>query len=230
MLYRLSFCNYLLLSFIVLFSSCNYYYAKYYTEPNACLRKAKLQKPYDVVIIPGFPYNKDSMTFVIQNRVYWALYLYQKGFAKNFIFSGSAVYTPYVEATIMAMYAQQIGIPAEHIFIETQAEHSTENLYFSYRLAEKKGFKSIALATEVAQSSFIKSNNDHRTKFQLDFIPIVYDSLLTFTKLSPDINQDSAFVKDFVSLPDREGGWKRLKGTRGGKVKKMMKAEKKVVL
>jgi len=229
MFYRSPFCNLFLFTFLLLLSSCSYFYAKYYTEPNSCLQHAQFHKPYDVVIIPGFPYHKDSMNFVIQNRVYWALYLYQKGFAKNFIFSGSAVYTPYVEAKIMAMYAQQIGIPAANIFIETQAEHSTENIYYSYRLAEKKGFKTIVLATEVAQSSFIKSNNDHRTKFVLDFIPIVYDSLMT-TKLMPDIDQDSAFVQHFVSLPDRENGWKRLKGTKGKKVRKMMKAEEKSVL
>ena len=55
------------------------------------------------------------------------------GMAKNVMFSGSAVYTPYYESKIMALYAEAIGIPKERIYIETEAEHSTENIFYSYR-------------------------------------------------------------------------------------------------
>jgi hypothetical protein len=38
----------------------------------------------------------------------------QKGLNPNIIFSGAAVNPPYEEAKIMAKYAKQMGIPAEH--------------------------------------------------------------------------------------------------------------------
>ena len=77
----------------------------------------------------------------MKDRVLWSVYLYKKGIAANVIYSGNAVYSPYIEGRIMAMYAIASGIPAQNVFSETKAEHSTENLVYSYRMAEKMGFK-----------------------------------------------------------------------------------------
>ena len=60
----------------------------------------------------------------------------------------------------------------------------------------------------------------------VDFIPIVYDTLKLLPRVAPNINQDTAFVTDFVSIIDREGLWKRLRGTRGAKVDRMMKEDR----
>lgn len=214
--------------FVLLFhiTSCSWFNKKYYTDPTLYNQQALNHGPYDVLIVTGYPYDKDSMNFVLKTRVYWAWYLYQKGMAKNIIFSGSAVYTPYIEGKIMALYAMQLGIPSEHIFVEDQAEHSIENLYYSYRIAEEQGFKSIALGTEVAQASFIKSLNDHRFHFKVDFIPIIYDSIYNLQQIKPDFKQEDAYKDDFVSLVERESAWKRIQGTRGRKVKNLLKKEK----
>jgi hypothetical protein len=67
------------------------------------------------------------------------------------------------------------------------------------------------------------SINNQRFKIPVDFIPIVPDSLACMKPVKPDIDQDSAFVKDFISIIDRESLFKRLRGTRGRKVDKMMK-------
>lgn len=212
-----------LLSFL---SGCANFYNKYYTDPDLSYKEASTKAPFDAVVIPGYPYNKGGWNATLKGRVYWGIYLYQQGIAKNLIFSGSAVYTPYVESKIMALYAEALGIPGKNIFTETKAEHSTENLYYSYKLAKDKGFKSIALATDVAQSSFIKSVNN---KFRLDvqFIPMIYDTLKTINKIDPVIDEEKAFVPDFVSIMERESLNKRLQGTRGKKVKRLLRKEKK---
>lgn len=213
---------------IVYFNACSFINRRFYTDPSCFYKKALEQAPYDAVIIPGFPHIKDSMTIVVQNRVTWAWYLYSKGIVKNVIFSGGAVYSPYKEAEIMAMYAQQLGISKEHIFIETQAEHSTENLYYSYKIAKDHNFNRVAVATDVTQSSFMYSINNDRFKIPVDFIPIVEDVIKNIPKVKPDINQDSALVSNFVSIIDREGLWKRLRGTKGYKVDRLMRMDKKV--
>lgn len=215
------------LSLTFLFSSCAHYYKKFYTDPEKYYQSAILQAPFDAIIVPGFPHYKDSMSFVVQNRVTWACYLYKKGIAKNIIFSGSAVYTPYVESKIMAQYAEQMGVPSEHIFIEEQAEHSTENLYYSYVIAQKQGFKTIAVSSDPVQSSFLKSINDHRFQLKVEFIPIIYDSLKTFIKIKPDFNQEIALTNNFVSIVDRQTPLQRLRGTRGKKVKQLLRADSK---
>jgi len=163
---------------------------------------------------------------VVKCRVYWAVYLYNEGIAKNIIFSGSAVYTPYVESEIMALYAEQMGVPKEHIFLETKAEHSSENLYYSYVLAKKEGFKSIAVASDAVQCGFLKR---FKRKFDLDdvqFIPIVYDDLELKKYPDPKINDQEAYVADFISLKDRESFFMRYRCTHGYKVKKLLKETK----
>lgn len=214
----------ILFTSILYFNACAYVNRRFYTDPAVYFTKALNSEPYDALIVPGFPHLKDSMTTIVQNRVCWAWYLYSKGIVKNVIFSGGAVYTPYREAEIMSMYAIQLGIPAEHVFTEVQAEHSTENLYYSYEIAKEKGFTRVAVGTESAQSSFMYSINNHRFMIPVDFIPIVYDSLKCIGKSKPDIDQDSAFVKDFISIIDRESLFKRLRGTRGRKVDRLMRS------
>ncbi len=179
--------------------------------------------PFDAVIVPGFPHQKDNWSMVVKCRVYWAVYLYNKGIAKNIIFSGSAVYTPYVESEIMALYAEEMGVPREHIFIENKAEHSSENLYYSYVLAKEKGFQSIAVASDAIQCGFLKR---FKNKFKLNdvkFIPIVYDDLKLKECPDPIINEEAAFVSDFVSLKERENFFERYRGTHGYKIKKLLK-------
>src|SRR5687767_3651287 len=57
--------------------------------------------PYDVIIIPGIPYDRNSSPLMLKVSMYWAKQLYNKGITKNIIFSGAAVHTPYVEGKIM---------------------------------------------------------------------------------------------------------------------------------
>src|SRR5690606_27328958 len=84
---------------------------------------------FDVLIVPGVPFENGTWSPVMRMRVLWSSFLYQRGIVRNIIYSGGAVYTPYVEAKIMGLYAQQLGVPPEHIFYDTLAEHSTENIF-----------------------------------------------------------------------------------------------------
>jgi vancomycin permeability regulator SanA len=118
--------------------------------------KARKEKPFDVVIVPGVPYDTTS-DFVMKMRVYWAKYLYDSGFTHNVIFSGSAVYNPYAEGVIMKIMADSLGIPSDHTFSETSAEHSTENVYYSWKMAKEMGFSKIALATDPYQAGLLRS-------------------------------------------------------------------------
>lgn len=189
-------------------------------SPVKFYHKASAAAPFDVIIVPGIPYqDQDWSKNVMKDRVVWSLYLYRKGIAGNVIFSGNAVYSPYVEGKIMAMHAISLGIPEQHVFSETKAEHSTENLIYSCRLAKKMGFAKIALATDPVQSNSLKFFAwDYGIK--VVFIPIVYDSLRCFKiDSSFQIDPSTAYVSEFVPLPQRENFIKRLMGTLGFGIK-----------
>jgi uncharacterized SAM-binding protein YcdF (DUF218 family) len=195
-------------------TSCfNYRAAKTYKK-NVSLQ------PFDAIIVPGVPFENDKWSDIMKIRVYWSHYLYSEGIARNIIYSGSAVYSPYIESKIMALYGQELGIPKENIFVETKAEHSTENLYYSFHLARDKGFKKIAVATDPFQSAMLVRFAKKRN-LDVHFLPIVFDTLKKIEKYDPQINPQSAYVENFVPLPERESFMERMSGTMGNKIEEV---------
>jgi len=178
------------------------------------VEKNKSFAPYDAIIVPGVPFHGENWSQTMKMRVYWSKYLYDKGYTKNIIYSGSAVYTEYREASIMALYAEEMGIPRKHIFIDQRAEHSTENVYYSYQVAKRNGFKHLALATDPFQAKSLK-RFIKKFEFPIRLLPIVYDSINYESIPEPKINPTTAKVDGFLSIKERESFFKRLKGTFG---------------
>jgi len=148
-------------------------------------------------------------------RVLWSYILYRGGYTRNIIYSGAAVYSPWKEAKIMGLFAEALGIPSRHIFCDTLATHSTENVYYSYLLARKLGFKHIALATDPFQSRMLRSFTHKRFSSPIDHLPIVKDSLLRYRNLNPKVDATSAREKNWSSLKDQQSFYKRFLGTLG---------------
>ncbi len=180
------------------------------------LKKAKT-KSYEMIAVPGVPFTETGWDSTMKARVYWSKYLYDNGIAKNIMYSGSSVYSPYYEGEIMALYAIAIGIPKENVFSETKAEHSTENLYYVYLKAKKMGFTSIALATDPFQAKQLRRFARLRISEDAGIIPIVFDTLKAIQPImiNPVIDYHKAYNKDFITIKSRESFWKRLKGTMG---------------
>lgn len=198
-----------------LFTSLHFYYNTFLL-PNFLLKTA-IAKPVDAIIVPGVQYNGLKWNIVMKWRVYWSVYLYKRGLAKNIIYSGSAVYSPYTEATIMAQYAHKMGVPSEHIFLETKAEHTTENLYYGYQLAKGKGFSSIAFATDPFQTNMIAP---YIKKFNLDvsLVPIAIPLLYKIEMQDFEIESSKAYQLNFISIEERETPEEREFYSKGGRV------------
>lgn len=177
-------------------------------------RSLSSHNQYDAVIVPGVPFKEPAWDNVMLMRVTWAVHLYKKGLTKNIIMSGSSVYTPYVEAKIMKLYAMALGVPEDKIIVEDRAEHSTENVWYGYHLGKQYGLKNIALATDPFQTKMLYRFGKKRTK-DLAFLPVLFDTLKTLPHTTPDINYSVVKLNEFVALPERQGWWKRFKGTRG---------------
>lgn len=194
----------------ILISSC----AFIREHPHAQLAEAQNAEPYDAIIVPGNPYEGETWTTTMNYRVHWSVYLYKSGITNNIIFSSGSVYSEFVEAKIMQEYAIALGVPAEHIFLDTNAEHSTENVYYSYKVAQKEGFEKLALATDPFQNSALKRFLK-KHQLPMDQLPIVFDMLGPPSSFEPEIDNTTAINSSFVSIKEREGFFKRLVGTRG---------------
>jgi hypothetical protein len=179
--------------------------------------KQSADKQFDVVIVPGIPYNGKQWDMIMKGRIYWAKYLFAKGIVKNIIFSGAAVHSQWVESRIMALYAEAIGVPSVHIFTEEKAEHSTENVYFSYKQALQMGFTRIALASDPFQTKLLRKYVNKCVSDNIALLPIVYDILreMDDSMTDPDIDANNALIREFKPLKEREAFRQRFKGTRG---------------
>jgi len=197
---------------LVMLGSC-----AYSSKASKQLLEESLNKKYDVIVVPGLPFEDGKWSTLMKDRVFWSKYLYEKGIAKNVMYSGSAVYSPYREAEIMAMYGEKIGIRKENIFTEVKAEHSTENMYYSYKKAKKMGFSTIALASDPFQTKMLRRFTRKIVSPEVNFIPIVYDTLITLkaNMQDPVIDPNKAFVSDFEPLTKRKNFFERFRGTRG---------------
>lgn len=166
----------LLLSCVI---GCKVYY------PPLVYHKVKKERPYDAIVVPGFPYHQDKKNTLLKWRVLWVKHLYDNKICNNIIFSGGAVHTPYCESMIMAMYAEKLGIPRENIFVETMAEHTTDNVINSLLMAKELGFTRIGFATDIYQTSYIIPYI-RRLSLDIDVLPMRYSKIRPGQ--SPEIN------------------------------------------
>lgn len=197
----------------IIISSCAFSKKK----SRSLYKNAQAKAPYNAIIVPGVPFEGSTWSPTMKNRVLWSYYLYENGITENIIYSGGAVYTKYSEAKIMAEYGKALGVPASNIYLDTLAEHSSENIYYSYLVAKRNGLKKIAFATDPFQA---KSLQGMLTKLELpiDLLPLIVDSISKANYPEPSINQEIAIEDNFVSIKDRESFFYRLKGTFGRQI------------
>jgi hypothetical protein len=109
------------------------------------------ERPFEVVIVPGCPSEDDgSLTRCQMARALWAARLWDLGWAKHFITTGSAVYSPYVEAEAIAAAMAAVGVPKNVIYLERNALHTDENMFYSLQIARALGFSRVAVASDAA--------------------------------------------------------------------------------
>jgi len=180
-------------------------------------KNAQAKAPYNAIIVPGVPYDGNTWSPTMRSRVLWSYYLYENGITENIIYSGGAVYTKYSEAKIMAEYGKALGIPASNILLDTLAEHSAENIYYSYLIAKKNGLKKIAFATDPFQAKSLKMMIN-KLELPIDLIPLISDSISNANYPEPSINPQVAIEDNFISIKERESFLFRLKGTFGRQI------------
>lgn len=201
----------LYISSALIFSSCILF------QPSAKKlndRALSIHKQYDAVIVPGVPFLEPKWDRTMQMRVLWAIHLYKNGSTKKIIMSGSSVYSPYVEAQIMKLYAIECGVPADDIIIEDKAQHSTENVWYGYKLAKSLGYEKIALCTDPFQTRMTYRFGKRRLK-DLKYLPVIFDTLKILPHLEPEINYQAYKISSFTPITETQSFWYRFKGTMG---------------
>ena len=176
-------------------------------------------KPLDVAVVPGLPLFHGQWDTLLKTRMLWSVYLYKNGYVKNIIFSGNAVYTKWKEGNCMADLAKELGVKEENIFVDTLAEHSTENLFYGNDLAQKNGFKTVALASDPFQCGMLYKYARKKMKSKIYFLPVVFDSIQRSFNINVVLDTNKNIKAGFVPIEERQSRKDRLNGTRGKNIK-----------
>jgi hypothetical protein len=122
---------------------------------DAMMEHGAPRRPHDAIIVLGCPSEEDgSLSRCQLGRAGHAYALWKKGWTSAFIVSGAAVHTPYVEAEAIAMAMATLGVPADKIWLERDALHTDENVFYSMKLARKLGFEDLAIASNAGHAAF----------------------------------------------------------------------------
>jgi uncharacterized SAM-binding protein YcdF (DUF218 family) len=104
------------------------------------------EKPMDAAIVLGCPANSDGTASICERcRVKSAVRQFAAGSIRNLLFTGGAAHSPDAEAEVMGRLAVARGVPADHVFRETRALTTWQNLRFSTKLMNERGWHTVLI-------------------------------------------------------------------------------------
>jgi uncharacterized SAM-binding protein YcdF (DUF218 family) len=106
------------------------------------------QTHFDTLIVLGYPANLDGTLSPDQRvRALEGIQEYKAGVASHIIFTGGPAHNNFVEAHVMALFAESQGVPASAIIEEPQAQNTIQNAYYSVAIMRTNGWRSAEIVT-----------------------------------------------------------------------------------
>jgi uncharacterized SAM-binding protein YcdF (DUF218 family) len=105
--------------------------------------------PADVIIVLGAAAYDRNPSPVFKERIRHGIDLYQRGFAKQLIFTGGfGNGARYSESQVARSYALKRGVPAEAILIETQSRTTRQNLQEAVTLMQARQYRRALIVSD----------------------------------------------------------------------------------
>jgi uncharacterized SAM-binding protein YcdF (DUF218 family) len=105
--------------------------------------------PADAAVVLGATVFRDRPSPVFRERINHAIHLYHQGIVESIIFTGGlAGNDRLAESEAAREYALAQGVPAEHIFIETESYSTCLNLLGAKRIIEENGMEQVLIVSD----------------------------------------------------------------------------------
>jgi uncharacterized SAM-binding protein YcdF (DUF218 family) len=121
---------------------------------------------FDAIMVLGNPALPDGTPGPEQReRVLEAVREYRAGVAPRIIMTGAAAHNNFVEADVMAHFAESQGVPAQAILEETQAQDTIQNIYYSAVIMHAHGWSSAEVVSSpyhLGRTALILATFDQR--------------------------------------------------------------------
>ena len=120
------------------------------------------QAQFDAIIVLGYPANEDGSPSPVQReRVLEGVREYRAHVAPRLIMTGGPAHNSYVEAAVMAHFAEAQGVPETAVIQEPRAHDTIQNAFYSIRIMQAQGWKSaevVSSGSHLARASLIFSH------------------------------------------------------------------------
>lgn len=97
---------------------------------------------FDTIIVLGTPAKPDGTPSPEQReRTIEGVREYKAGVAPTIIFTGGPAHNQYVEAHVMAVFAESQGVPPSAVIEEGRAQNTIQNIFYSQQIMSEHGWK-----------------------------------------------------------------------------------------
>ncbi len=133
---------------------------------DSCKSNSEIKK-VDIIIVLGNPATDDCKPGqIMRDRVTKGIELFNLGYAKKILFTGSSVRNNCTEADVMSTYAILNGIPETSIIKEGRAKNTYQNAFYSVAKMEELNFTS---AIVITSEPHVKRSCAVFSKFDIEF-------------------------------------------------------------
>jgi SanA protein len=154
----------------------------------------KLEKADCVLVLGALVYGDERLSLVLQDRVDYAIGLYNAGKADRLLLSGDHGQTDYDEVNAMMDYAVSKGVPKEDIFLDHAGFSTYESMY---RARDVFRVSSVIIVTQrfhVSRAVYIARS------LGLKAVGVNSDPRVYSNAASDAARESLARVKDFLSV------------------------------
>jgi uncharacterized SAM-binding protein YcdF (DUF218 family) len=134
---------------------------------------------FDTILVLGYPTLLNGQPSPEQReRVAEGVREFKAGRAEHMIFSGGTSENQFVEGQVMAKLAVDQGVPPSAIVVEGQAQNTIQNIYFSDRIMEQKGWTSVEVVSSpshLPRAALILEHYHFQWKEHASQWPLEYD-------------------------------------------------------
>ena len=164
------------------------------------------QTHFDAIIVLGYPATGDgSISADARARVLTGIREYRAGVAPHMIFTGGAAHNHFVEADVLARFAESQGVPASAVVEDRQALNTIQNAYYSVAILRAHGWSSAEIITapyHIPRSALIFAHFPIAWRTKAADWPPEYDyelrAMLTFAEV---LRSDKLHVFGFSPTP-----------------------------
>lgn len=149
----------------------------------------------DCVLVPGaLVYDNDSLSAVLQDRVDYAIKIYEAGKADRLLFSGDHGRKDYDEVNAMMDYAVSKGVPKKDIFLDHAGFSTYESMYRARDVFMVKSLIVVSQEFHISRCVYIARG------LGLDAYGVNSTARKYGNELSDNTRESLARVKDFFSV------------------------------